>query len=149
MATYRVNGNLAAVTTSYKTALTLLGGTSVRPKLKEVIFGATSAADKALEWLLQRLTADGTGTAVTPKPVDPADVASRCTAKYNYSAEPTYTSGENMVNPGSHQKLSWIWQALDSDSRIVVPASSGAGLGMQIKSSDATPQVNVGFAWDE
>ena len=149
MAKYVANGILTAVTTSYKTPLAITGGTGVRPKVYQFGFSCPASADKALDYLLQRTTAAGTGTSVTPNPLDPADPAAEVTAKEDHSGEPTYGSEPKIIRLAQHQKSSLYWQAYDDDARIVIPASSGAGLGLQIKSTDATPQVNAHMAWGE
>ena len=150
MGAYYANGYTGALTSSYQTGLAIHAGTGVRPRVFQIGFSSTTSADKALEWLIQRLSADGTGTSVTPKPFDPADPAGEVTAKRTYSGEPTYTSGETPIDLGGHQKSQVIWNAYDEQAKIIIPATSGAGLGMQFKSGDsATPVVKAHMSWQE
>ena len=103
-----------------------------------------------MTWLLQRLSGAGTGTSVTPSPVDSADPASEVTAKYNDTGEPTYSGGAKLLGDlDQHTRGPVLWQAWDSDARFVVPASSGAGLGLQVKHASRTPAVTCEFGWDE
>ena len=149
MGKYYANGNVAVLSTTYKTALAIIGGTGVRPKLCEAEWGTDTAGDFAIEFLLQRLTANGTGTSVTPKPCDSAEPATEVTAGSNYTAEPTYTVGETPWDVSQHQKSVRIWQALDQEARIVVPATANNGLGIQFKSASSTPKAKARFLWDE
>lgn len=56
----------------------------------EIGFGSTTNTDGAVTVEIVRFTgADGTGTAVTPVAVDPANPAAISTAKENYSVEPS------------------------------------------------------------
>jgi len=146
---YSVNGILTALASGYKTPLCITGGTGVRPKVYQFGFACPAAADRAVDYLLQRTTGAGTGTSVTPNPYDPADPAAETTAKEDHSGEPTYGSEPKMIRLAQHQKSALYWQAYDDEARIVIPASSGAGLGLQLKSVDATAQANAHMSWAE
>lgn len=149
MGKYIGNGTLAALSTSYKTSLALIGGTGVRPKLHYFEASLATAADEMFEYLMQRLTGTGTATSVTPKPVDPADPAAECTLASNHSAEPAYTSGDNLPGGTMHQRGVAKWQAYDDEARIVVPASSNNGVGLQLKIATGTPAGRTRFEWAE
>jgi hypothetical protein len=56
------------------------------------------------------MTADGTGTAVTPMVLDPGDGTTvTCTSKKNYSAEPTYATG-NLAEFALHLRATGIFE---------------------------------------
>src|ERR1019366_7948995 len=101
---YTISG-ARAVASPPKTLLPLIGGTTNRPVLYDMIVGSTATpADNALEFILQRCTAAGTSTAVTPAANDSADPASIATAGVNHTVEPTYTSGAIMVDIAMNQR---------------------------------------------
>lgn len=152
MGKYTANGSLGSanlMSSTYKTPISLVGGTGVRPKLCEFSCSCFTAADAMFEYLLQRLTGAGTATSVTPEPVDPADPAAECTVGANHTAEPTYTSGDKLVELSQHQRGTARWQAYDDDARIVVPATSNNGVGLQMRIATGTPEARAHFAWLE
>jgi len=86
MAKYAITGTQSTVSGSYKTVLDVFAtsGSLRRGKVYDLLIGTNGTpADNYLQWDISRLTADGTGTAVTPNPLDPADVAALATAKNN------------------------------------------------------------------
>ncbi len=131
MRTYAASGQQAACSSSLKTALGLTGGTTTRPAIHQLLIGASGTpADNALQWIVQRYTAAGTGTAVTPKPLDSGDPACIATAQQNHTVEPTYTSAEFLFKLALHQKASHIWQALPGcEWKLPATASNGIGIG--------------------
>ncbi len=83
-----------------------------RMKLFEVIIGSDATADNAAETVCQRITSEnGTpgGSAVTPRPNDPADAAALSNAVEDPSGEPTYTADLIMINLPGHQRATIIW----------------------------------------
>jgi hypothetical protein len=110
MAKYAIIGSQATVSGSYKTVLDVFATTGAlrRGKIYDVLIGTNGTpADNYLQWDISRMTADGTGTAVTPQALDPADVAALATAKNNYSAEPTITASSSLFNVGVNQRASY------------------------------------------
>jgi hypothetical protein len=146
---YSVNGS-TTLSTSYKTLLGLTGGTTMRPAIYQMQGGVTSTpADLALQWLVQRYTAAGTATAVTPNKLDPADPAAICTAGQTHTGEPTYVAGDSPFDLGFHQKASFIWQAWDQLAQIRIPATSANGVGIQSKAPSGTPVALATIHYDE
>src|SRR3990167_9475160 len=120
MKTYAATGQ--GDTGSNKTILAVTASASVRPQIIYFSFGTgDGVADQAGIFELKRYTAAGTATAVTPKPLDPADIAAVATAGENHSAEPTYTAGEELMSFGMNQRNTFQWWAYDADARIVAP----------------------------
>lgn len=75
-----------------KTVLAIITGATRRARIYryELGFGSTTNTDGAVLVEIVRFTgADGTGTAVIPVAIDPANPAAISTAKENYSAEPS------------------------------------------------------------
>ena len=106
--------------------------------------------DNALVWLLQRYTAAGTSTGITPSARNPAnDGLHLASFGSNHTAEPTYTSAKLPFSiPPIHQKNSLIWQAYAGDG-IVIPATANNGVGIQVKAASYTGDVVAGMAWKE
>lgn len=131
MGQYRVAGIQTTITVT-KTALTLMGGTTCRPRLCDLRLATTGVpgTDAQVNLKLARVTTAGTpGTSPTPSPVDPADPASIATAGSDHSAEPTYGV---LVDDWSFNPRSCIqWSAYDPRAEILVPATAANGLGIQ------------------
>lgn len=83
-----------------KTVALLATPSTRRLKVKEVSvsFDGVTAANTPVLIELARYTADGTGTAYTPVKNDPAAPAALCSAKVNYSAEPTIDTANVVAN---------------------------------------------------
>lgn len=132
------------------TVLTLVSATTIRPKIYEFIFGSSAApADQAMNIQLQRFTAAGTVTAVTPKPLDPGDPASLASAGSNATVEPTYTSAEIMQSVSVNQQATWRW-VVPPEEGFVCPANATNGIGCRINLlSGGTPTVEATFNHEE
>jgi hypothetical protein len=89
-------------------------------------------------WDVSRMTVDGTGTAVTPVVLDPADAAALATGKANYTVEPTVTANSSLWNDGINQQLSYVWQAVPDRGELIFPATSNNGLVLRAKSTAYT-----------
>ena len=89
MALYTVR-NTTAGAAATKTHITVAAPANARVKVRGILLGNTAAtAAQGVEWERLRLTADATGTAQTPNPVDPDAAASRFTAKSTVTGEGT------------------------------------------------------------
>jgi hypothetical protein len=147
---YSSAGNMATVSTSIKTAWRLSSATTIRPKLYEFTIGTdlgASAADNILTWQLQRGSANGTDTPVTPQAIDTGDPASLAAAGSNATVEPTYTASALMWGPmGINQRATYRWVA-PPDGEIVLAAvataNAGFFVGMGVKSVGYTGQADV------
>lgn len=130
MDSYAANGTIAAVTASPgDTALALIASILTRAKIHylTVSVGGTPVSDNVLQWLIQRFTADGTGTAVTPTLIDSGAPAAQLSAKQGYTAEPTYST--TLFDVAVHQRSLWQWNSAPG-KEIVIPAASGNGVGI-------------------
>lgn len=146
MAKYAETGQETAVSSSFQTILSLQGGTGVRPRLYDVVFGAGGTpADNAIQFTLQRSTTAGTaGSSVTPAPLDPADPAAECTAGQAYSSEPTYTAATELLDVIINQRSVYRWVAAPG-GELIIPASANAGIGMQVKHASYTGTAEATF----
>jgi hypothetical protein len=138
-----------AVVSPTKTLLALNGGTTIRPCLTDIIVGsAATPADNALEFVLQRSTAVGTGTTVTPQPIDPADPAAIATMLTNHTVEPTYTAGAVLLDIALNQRATQRWVA-NPGREIKLPATASYGVGLQPVHSSFTGNVTATFHFED
>lgn len=140
MANFATTGQQTTLTTTYKTIVTALAASSSphRGKVYDLLIGtAGTPADNVLQYDISRITADGTGTAFTPNPLDPADAACTATSKYNHTIEPTYAgsvtssiSTSSLFMVGINQRASYRWVAAPG-SELVWPATASNGVGLR------------------
>jgi hypothetical protein len=145
---YTISG-ARAVGSPTKTLLTLIGGTTIRPLVYDIIVGSTATpADNALEFILQRCTAAGTSTSVTPTANDSADPAAIATAGVNHTVEPTYTSGAILVDIAMNQRATQRW--VPSPGReIKLPATAANGVGLQPVHASFTGSVTASIMFED
>ena len=143
-------GGAQDASSSYITVIGLASATTIRPEILRIECGvAGTPADNVLSWLLQRFTAAGTSTAVTPIARDPADPASLATAGQNHTAEPTYTANATpfALSP-LHQKNKYV-QEFAPGYGIKLPATAANGIGLQVKHSSFAAECNASFGYEE
>ncbi len=145
---YSISGT-QTVTSPTDTVLGLTGGTTVRPVIYDLVVGSPATpADNALEFILQRYTAAGTATSVTPEPLDPADPAAIATAGQNHTAEPTYTSGKVLLDLVMNQRATQRW--VPSPGReIKLPATAANGVGLQPVHASFTGDVTATIHFED
>lgn len=125
---YSSGGSITGAST--KTIVGVTGGTTIRPYLIDLMISSNATpADNSSEWLLQKSTAAGTSTAVTPKPLDDADPVAISTSGKNHSVEPTYT-GVGLLDIAHNQRATFRWIAAPNEE-IIVAATASNGLGLQ------------------
>src|SRR6267142_6568903 len=111
MANYSVKMRRTASTTA---SLGTLSADATRPRRAEifdVVLGCEAApADNAFLYILQRCTAPGTNTGITPQPLDPADAATEFDAGELNTVEPTYTANAFMLEIALNQRATFRWQ---------------------------------------
>ncbi len=127
---YSITDDQTMTTTPGDSVLSVVGTTTIRPKVYDVIVSTIGTpADNAIEYLLQNHSADGTGDALTPTPIDSGDPAAGGACLGNHTVEPTYTAGEIMLRFGLNQRATYRWVAAPG-SEIVLPASATNGIGL-------------------
>lgn len=122
------------------------GATARRIQIYETEFGQTgilSTTDCQCQWDMSRFasTAAMTGTTTPANLLDPADVTCNALCMYAQTAEPTYTAsglGFSLKSWAINQRGSYRWRALDDGDNILIPASTGVGIGMRTLSSSFT-----------
>lgn len=144
---YSIDGNQNAAA-----AITILGhtrGASKRTFTDYVAIGsAATPADQANNLQLNRTTAAGTSTGVTPTPMDSADGASVAAAGENHSAEPTKTSGEVLlsISPNSRSLAQWYAKA---GRPLIVPDTANNGLALVFIVATGTQLFEATIHFDE
>lgn len=135
MARYHVDNRMAGtqqnLSTTFKTLSAVWSVTSGLSRGRAVAVqvgadGAPNATDCQIVYAIQRMTADGTGTAATPSPLDPGDAATRKSAKVNYTAEGTYST--IIWSRSLNQRASMQWAAQDNDAMLMWAATNLVGL---------------------
>lgn len=140
-----LGGTQQNLSTSYKTLLSILAGsTPRRGYVSDIILGADgTAADNALVFTVKRQTADdGTKTSVTPLALDPGDPAFSGLSRANYTVEPTLTASSNLLSMALNQRATFEWAAAPG-SELVFQATANNGIGIQAKSAAYTSTVLV------
>lgn len=127
-ARYSTRGNMALIAAD--TVLSVIAATTVRPRVYDIVLSSPSTPnDYSAQFLLQRFSADGTGTSVTPQPLDFNDPASLSTSKHTYTVEPTLTSGEILLDLAHNQRATVRWVA-QPGGELIIPCLAGDGLAL-------------------
>lgn len=120
-----------------------------RAKLYFLEVGSEGApADVANLWQLQRTTAAGTSTSVTPQPLDSADAAAVTVAGQNHTVEPTYTANAILLNVPLNQKATLQWQAAPG-GELVIPATASNGIGIRTPTAGSSVAITSQVHFEE
>ncbi len=145
MANYSTILRRTASTTASLGSIAAPASAMRRGELYDLIFGSeAAAADNPFLYVLQRFTAAGTSTAVTPQPLDPADAAAVSVAGQNHTVEPTYTASQILLDLALNQRASFRWWASDT-GRLVYPATANNGIGIATPTSSAVAITSTVF----
>jgi hypothetical protein len=119
-----------------------------RGKIFYFLCGCEAApADNPFLWQLQRITAAGTSTAVTPASLDPGDIATEADPGQNHSVEPTYTANTILLTIPLHQRNTFKWEA-PPYGELVYPATASNGFGVKTPTATALA-VTSQIHWEE
>jgi len=126
---------LTASGTSAKSGATLTAKADIRPIIYDVVIGnSESPNDYAWRAQLQRYasTNDGTGTSVTPAPLDPTDPPALTITKNAHTAEPTsYVSGKVLLEFNANLRTQTRWVAYYGSELVSVMAAN-EGIGFRL-----------------
>jgi hypothetical protein len=138
MKRFTINGNQAAAAST--SILGLTSAATIRPEIIGVRMGfPETPTDYAFKIQLNRHTAAGTSTAVTPHADDPITPAYLGTAGENHTAEPTFTAGAVLLNAAFNQKDQFVWDMPIGRGKIL-PATAANGATLRfISVSAGTP----------
>ena len=132
-----------------KTMLCLNSATTERPAVYDILLGCgATPADLAGRWAVQRYSASGSATSVTPAPLNTSNPASNVTAGKTNTVEPTYTASTEMLLFGLNQRATFRWVAAPG-GEIVLPAVAASGIGIYSVSHGGTPTCEATFHWEE
>ena len=147
-ARYSATAFQTPVGASEKTILEMLGGTGLRFRLYDLMFGSSGTpSDTTVTDSLIRITASGTGSALTPSKLDPADPAATVACEEDHTVEPT-TTGIPLIEVPRNLRASYRWVAAPG-SEIVVAAVANEGLAVRTKSPAFILQSEATAMWEE
>ena len=129
--------------------ISLESASTVKPRIFESIFGTSGTpADNAMVYTHQRMTASGTGDALTENPLDPDDPAALAACVGNHTAEPTYTADLIMLEVPLNQRATFRWIAAPG-GELVLPATAANGIGLVMFHASYTGIYNGVYYWEE
>lgn len=136
--------------TGYKTLIGITSPSTVRRAwIYDVMVGPDGTpADNSMVYVMDRQTTVGTGTAITPRPLDSADGATTVVGTVNHTVEPTVTADTDLLEVPANQRSSFRWVA-SPGGELVVPATNTNGIGLRARSPAyaSTMVASVQF-WD-
>ncbi len=94
----------------------------------------------SLSLFTSSFSAGSGGTSVTPTPTQPNDAAAGATAAIGNTTRTAVGAGSKVVkDAGNWNSVNgWVWQPIDSDHRIAVPASGCVALSLDTTGVSAT-----------
>lgn len=129
--TYAIEGS-QNIANAADTVLGLTASTVIKPGITFLTVGLDASAspvDISLNLTVQRYTAAGTATAVTPRVLDPGNTAAVSTAGENHTAEPTYTSAAELLVASFNSRNTYQWYAYPGFEMFATAAAAN-GLGV-------------------
>lgn len=146
---YAITGQRVCAASAPQTLLGLTTTTAIRPRIYDVLLGVSgSPADNAILWNMQRYTAAGTATSVTPTALDSGDPAATASAGKAHTVDPTYTSGAVLFNLALNQRASHRWVAAPG-GEIVLPATASNGAGLYATHASFTGNIDGTIMFEE
>ena len=144
---YAIEGQTAAGTTL--TILELVGVSTRRAWIEYLsISSDATPADVTTEFNVIRGTVSGTGTAVTPRALDPNNPAAVLSAERGTFTGQTKTASSAMLNVAVHQRSTYQWYATPG-GEFIVPATADNWIGIESIASGGTPNINAGIIYRE
>ena len=150
MAKYRSSGS-QTLTTSIVTALHIASNaTTVQRNIVEeyTIANVGTPADLVTLHTVQRITAVGSHTDVTPTVNNFEDRAAQADVGENHTSEPTYTSSEEIDEVPLNNRALYRWVAAPGWG-IVCPSTAGDGVGWGATHASATTDWRVQACHEE
>lgn len=143
-------GGVAVVASPGRTALCVCGTAAIRPILYYVEFTFDTPADNALECIVGRITAIGTGgTTAVAAPLDNQEIAAvTVVTRDTVTTEPTYTAAQSMFDRFLNQRSPHIWQTIP-EYGPKAPATAANGFGIRAFHASATPKLQATAHFEE
>lgn len=149
MARYVTEMNRTASTTLSVGSVNAAAASQRRLKVYDFLFGSEATpADNAFLWQAQRCTTAGTGTSVTPLPLDPADAAAVSTSAENHTVDPTLTAGAILLSIALNQRASFRWVAAPG-GELVIPATASNGIAFRTPTAGGLVAVTATVHFEE
>jgi len=124
-------------------------GTAARGWIYDIIIGSDATpADLAGQFDVIRGTVSGTGTAVTGRPLDPANPAATIAPEGGTIATQTKTANSAMLSIGLNQRATFRWVAAPG-GELVIPATTDNWVGVESIGHGGTPNINCTMHWTE
>lgn len=90
----------------------------------------------------QRISASGTGTATTPRPMQVGDAAFGGTVETNATIEPTYDAAGVLVEEAFNVAVGLVWTPGNDDEVMVISPSALLGVNL-----DVAPSASMNFSY--
>ncbi len=139
MARWAVKANKG--TASVQTILLLVAAAASprRAKVYDYTIGCgATPGDNAFVHIVQRCTTAGTGAALTPNALDPADtLASTIVAKDTITVDPTLTANAFLGRKALNQRATFRWVAAPY-GELMIPATASNGIILGLSSASTT-----------
>jgi len=129
---YDTNGSLTGPNNNTAPIMFLVGGSTIRPAVYDVVTGngVASPADNSAKLTMVRTTGVSSGgTAITPNPLDSQDPVSITTAASGTFLSGNPTVGVTLLQWSQNMRATFRWVAAPN-SELLVPATAGNGIGM-------------------
>jgi hypothetical protein len=91
---------------------------------------------------IQRITASGTGTATTARPMQAGDAAYGGVVETNATIEPTYDANGVLYESGFNVLSGFLWTPANDDEVFVVSPSGLVGMNL-----DVAPSASMNFSY--
>lgn len=118
-----------------------------RNSIREFILAIATPSDSQITWHVQRCSALGTSTAVTPALIDPGDRAAQAAVGRTHTGEPTQ-SAFLIESLFLNARSTFRWIAGPGEG-MTHAASVGAGIGWQALHATVTPVFATQAVWEE
>ena len=114
-----------------------------RAKVYDWSFGCNATpADNVFTHIAQRCTTAGTGAALTPNSLDPADtLASTIVAKDTVTIDPTLTANAFLLGKPLNQRATFRWVAAPY-GELIIPATASNGIMFGLSAASTTDMAH-------
>lgn len=139
MAKWAVKANKGSASVQSILILVAAASSPRRAKLYDYTVGCgATPADAVFTHILQRCTTAGTGSALTPNALDPADtLACTIVAKDTVTVDPTLTASAFLGWKALNQRSSYRWIAAPG-GEVVIPATASNGVILGLSAATTT-----------
>lgn len=139
MARWSVAANKGAANVQSVLLLVAAAVSPRRAKIYDWTLGCGAApADNAFTHIGQRCSTAGTGAALTPNSLDPADtLASTIVAKDTVTVDPTLTAGAFAFRKALNQRATFRWVAAPY-GELIIPATASNGFMLGLSAASTT-----------